>query len=245
MTDSLYTQRVQIQRKLAGLGLYSGEIDGDWGQKTYTAIARVIDGYSGHHTSADLGLDSPVVPPKPTVDASGPIPGKYLMDARATGIVVHWTAGTNVASPDSDLPHYHFVINGDGTISVGDHSIKDNDSTVDGVYAAHTRGHNTGIIGVALAGMAGALQQPYRPGPHPINKTQWEMLPRVLAQLCRRYGIAPDKRSVLSHAEVQGTLGIAQAGKWDISVLPWDTSIRSATEIGNRFRAATALILAD
>lgn len=234
-------QLQQIQRKLAGFGLYDGDIDGVWGQKTYLAMGRVIDGYSGQHTVA---VDSPdAYNPHRSLD--NPIPAKNLPDAHAKGIVVHWTAGTNVASPDSDGPHYHFIIDGDGSIVVGHHSVADNDSTTDGVYAAHTRGCNTGFIGVSLAGMAGAVESPFSAGKYPINQTQWKVLIRILAQLCRRYAITPTPKTVLSHAEVQGTLGIQQAGKWDIARLPWDSSMVGATAIGNKFRRETSLLLAE
>jgi hypothetical protein len=45
--------------------------------------------------------------------------------------------------------HYHFIIEGDGTVIKGDHDISDNVSTADDDYAAHTRACNTGSIGVS------------------------------------------------------------------------------------------------
>ena len=60
-------------------------------------------------------------------------------------IIFHWTAGGPKANK-TDLKHYHEVINQDLTISLGTHSISDNVSTADGVYAAHTRNLNTGSI---------------------------------------------------------------------------------------------------
>jgi hypothetical protein len=60
----------------------------------------------------------------------------------------------------------------------------------------------------------------------------WNALAYVLAQLCKRYGIKVDRKTVLSHAEVQPTLKITQKGKWDIARLPFDTSIQGAIPIG-------------
>ena len=71
-------------------------------------------------------------------------------------IIIHWTAGSHKAS-SVDKEHYHMIVNGDGTVVNGDHKIEDNLSTADGVYAAHTKGANTGAIGVAMAGMLGDM----------------------------------------------------------------------------------------
>jgi hypothetical protein len=45
-----------------------------------------------------------------------------------------------------------------------------------------------------------------------------------------------DRKTVLSHAEVQQTLGITQKGKWDIARLPFDDSIKGAIAIGDQMR---------
>ena len=50
-------------------------------------------------------------------------------------IVLHWTAGTNQPS-SADYNHYHYMINGDGLIVKGKHSVLDNENCNDGVYAA-------------------------------------------------------------------------------------------------------------
>ena len=56
------------------------------------------------------------------------------------------------------------------------------------------------------------------------------------ADLCEVYRIAVARDKLLFHAEVPGTLGIAQAGKWDVVRLPFDDSVRGARAIGDRFR---------
>src|SRR5262245_10506405 len=99
------------------------------------------------------------------------IPSAWLPKCSMKRIVVHWTAGANQASA-LDKEHYHIIWNADGTAVRGDHTIDDNLNTADGDYAAHTRGTNTGAIGVSLAGMAGAIPSPFNPGKFPLTKKQ-------------------------------------------------------------------------
>jgi len=133
-------------------------------------------------------------------------------------IIIHWTAGTNTASA-LDKNHYHLIVQGDGTVVRGIHSISANESTAT-PYAAHTRGLNTGSIGVAFAAMHGATERPFSAGRFPITDAQVTAMVRLLVDLCEEYDIAVTPQTVLTHAEVQGTLGIPQAGKWDVMWLP-------------------------
>jgi hypothetical protein len=110
-------------------------------------------------------------------------------------------------------------------------------------YAAHTLNCNSGSIGVSLCGMAGAVESPFSAGKSPITREQWDALAGVLADLCRRYAIPVTPATVLSHAEVQSTLGIKQRGKWDIARLPFDPAVIGARAIGDRFRAAARALL--
>ena len=134
-------------------------------------------------------------------------------------IILHWTAGTNKASK-LDRQHYHFIVEGDGTVVAGDLPPEANLSTKDGEYAAHTLNCNTGSIGVAVAAMAGARERPFTAGRFPITPQQPKALARLVARLCEQYDIPVTRQTVLSHAEVQPTLGIKQKGKWDITWLP-------------------------
>ncbi|MCW5695765.1 MAG: N-acetylmuramoyl-L-alanine amidase [Bauldia sp.] len=163
------------------------------------------------------------------------IPTGWMPPAAAKRIIVHWTAGAWKASA-VDREHYHIMIEDDGNLVLGDRSIADNDSTADGRYAAHTRNCNTGSISVAVCAMAGAVERPFSAGKYPITAVQWATLAEVCAQLAKRYGIPVQRDRILSHAEVQPTLGIAQAGKWDIAVLPFDRSISGAIPVGDRLR---------
>ena len=152
-----------------------------------------------------------------------------------TRLIYHWTAGTHKAS-DLDKQHYHFIIEGDGTVVPGVYKPEDNASTKDGKYAAHTLNCNAGSIGVSLACMAGALEVPFTSGKYPMTKAQWDAGVKLGAELCKRYRIEVTPQTVLSHAEVQGTLRIKQRGKWDYTRLSWAPDVRGATNCGNLLR---------
>jgi N-acetyl-anhydromuramyl-L-alanine amidase AmpD len=134
-------------------------------------------------------------------------------------IIMHWSAGSHKAS-DIDRSHYHFIVQGDGSVVAGNMTPEANLNTKDGKYAAHTRNCNTGSIGVAVAAMMGAKERPFTPGPYPITTAQVTALCALCARLAQQYGIPVTRETILSHAEVQPTLKIKQSGKWDITWLP-------------------------
>ncbi len=227
------------------------------------------DGIVGERTMAALMTEAPAVlaeeaapwqPPRPalrpsTLVLSEPppdararpaaiaeiVPADWLPDARALRIVVHWTGGNYTASAE-DREHYHFLVQGDGEVVRGRHGVDANDSTKDGVYAAHTRALNTGSVGIAVCCMFGATERPFTPGSFPLLETQWRRLVQLAAQLCRRYGIEVAPQTVLGHGEVQRMLGVMQRGKWDPLALPWQPDL-SAAEVGDRFRSAVRAAL--
>jgi N-acetyl-anhydromuramyl-L-alanine amidase AmpD len=134
-------------------------------------------------------------------------------------------------------------VESDGLVVQGDHTPEANLSTKT-AYAAHTRRLNTGSIGVAMCGMFGAKESPFDPGKYPITRVQYEATARLCAVLCRRYGIPVTRETVLSHAEVEGTLGVKQRGKWDVTRLPWFDALKGAREVGDHFRALVQAELA-
>jgi N-acetyl-anhydromuramyl-L-alanine amidase AmpD len=150
-------------------------------------------------------------------------------------IIMHWTAGGRSAS-GLDKEHYHFIVQQDGAVVSGKFKPEDNISTGDGKYAAHTLNCNTGSIGVALCGMAGATERPFNAGLHPIRWPQIAVMCSLIAKLCHQYGIPVTRQTVLSHAEVQPTLGIKQKGKWDIAWLPGWTAPIDPGGVGDRLR---------
>jgi N-acetyl-anhydromuramyl-L-alanine amidase AmpD len=151
-------------------------------------------------------------------------------------VILHWSAGSHNVS-DIDREHYHRVVAGDGTIVKGDHPIEDNLATSDGIYAAHTRGCNAGAIGVAMAGMMGA-EGPGRLGKYPLTKIQFDACIELVRKLVKQYRIPVTLSTVLSHAEVQTTLGIKQNGKVDISFgIPGKPELRTARACGDYIRS--------
>lgn len=155
-------------------------------------------------------------------------------------IIWHWTAGGSKASA-TDRRHYHFIIEGDGTVVRGNHAPEanrriaaPNDSST---YAAHVAGLNTGSIGISLCGMRNAVERPFTPGPSPITRAQIDALVTLTAELCKKYDIPVMRETTLSHAEVQPTLKVNQRGKWDITWLPGRTGPGDPVEIGDKLRA--------
>ncbi len=152
-------------------------------------------------------------------------------------IIWHWTAGAyGLNALEAD--HYHFVVDQDGRATAGVYTPEDNAGPlVAGKYAAHTRAANTGAIGVAVDAMAGAKDRPLETGDYPITPAQLDGLVALTATLALKYSIPVTRQTVLSHAEVQPTLGIKQAGKWDIAWLPGMAAVGDPVQIGDTLRA--------
>lgn len=160
-------------------------------------------------------------------------------------IIWHWTAGAAYPTAN-DLSHYHYLIDRHGQVHSGKYPPEANISTSDADgYAAHTLKCNTGSIGVGLCGMIGAVERPFSPGRAPICDLQIDVLVELTARLCRDYKIKVSRETVLSHAEVQPVLGIAQRGKWDIAWLPGDLKARDPIEIGDYLRGLVSKDLSE
>ena len=154
-------------------------------------------------------------------------------------IIIHWTAGRGEANA-IDRAHYHALVEADGTIVYGDHKPEANADVRDGRYAAHTRALNTGSIGIAVCAMWCAKERPFDPGPDAITHPQLTALVREVADLAETYDIAVGPKTVLTHAEVQETLGVAQRGKWDVTWLPGMPGPEAARVVGDRLRRMIA-----
>lgn len=152
-------------------------------------------------------------------------------------IILHWTAGADGVNA-TERDHYHVLIARDGSVTRGDFPISANiPPLVEGRYAAHTRGANSHAIGVALDAMAGAVDRPFNAGRYPITATQLSSMARAVADLCEEYGIAVTRQTVLTHAEVQPTLGIKQNAKWDIAWIPGMDRPGDPVAVGDKLRA--------
>lgn len=151
-------------------------------------------------------------------------------------IIIHWTAGSHAVS-NLDKEHYHFIVGGDGVVVKGFPSIAANSGGTKSGYAAHTLNCNSDSIGVSVACMAGAVETPFNSGKSPMTEKQFLVLIKVLKELSDFYGIPVTRQTILSHAEVQPTLGIKQRGKWDISRLSFDPSKVGALVVGDYIRS--------
>jgi N-acetyl-anhydromuramyl-L-alanine amidase AmpD len=150
-------------------------------------------------------------------------------------VILHWTGGTRKAN-ETDKEHYHFLVEGDGKIVEGDCKPEDNINVADHKYAAHTRGANKNSLGVSLASMFGSTG-PKALGRHSITQVQWDAFIALLKKLVKQYKIPITPQTVLSHAEVQATLGIPQSGKVDISYgVPGKPDLRTARAVGDYVR---------
>lgn len=110
-------------------------------------------------------------------------------------------------------------------------------------YAAHCLNLNTDSIGVSIACMGGAVESPLSTGKWPMKVEQLHSLIEGVAKLARVYAIVVTEKTILSHAEVQGTLGVQQRNKWDYTVLPFDSKVKGAKPIGNYIRDQISLEL--
>ena len=226
-----------VQRALQAAGFSPGPIDGDPGRLTGEATLAALAALRTARGFKDAPAPSPPPPSASAPSAGGPIPADWLPAASMLRVIVHWTAGRHDPSM-LDREHYHILIDGKGSLVRGKLPISANRVGRNPAepYAAHTLNANGGAIGVALCGMLDAQERPFQPGPYPLTPVQWAMLARVLAQLSQAYAIPILPRSVLTHAEVQNTLGIAQRGKWDIARLPFSPLV-GARAIGDAMRA--------
>lgn len=149
--------------------------------------------------------------------------------------ITHWTGGPGRATA-LDRKHYHRIVEFDGTLVDGAQAIEDNITTADGDYAAHTLRLNTGSAGFAMAGMGGAVEDPFDPGPFAIQERQFEAHCALLARWHLEQGIPVTPRSCLTHAEVEGTYGVRQRGKWDLTRLVFKPELRGARAVGDYLR---------
>lgn len=151
----------------------------------------------------------------------------FIAPSGLTRVHVHWTAGGHKANA-TDLGAYHRLIEGDGTV------LRPVDPWVP---RSHTRMANGGAVGVAMCCMASAQERPFAWGKAPMTAAQLDAMAEEVARLCIAHDIPVTRWSVLTHAEVQPTLGIAQRQKWDVLVLPGMARPGDPFEVGDRIRA--------
>jgi N-acetylmuramoyl-L-alanine amidase len=155
------------------------------------------------------------------------------------GVTWHWTAGADGIN-DLEKDHYNFIINREGVTFPGDFppeaQIPANIKRGSNFYAAHTLSANSYRIGYAADAMAGAQERPLVWGSAPLTEIQIKNMMKFTAGLVRVYKLSVSRQTILSHAEIEPTLGIKQRQKWDITCLPGDVKVRSAVEVGDILR---------
>lgn len=146
------------------------------------------------------------------------------LTARPKRIILHWTGGTGKAN-GVDRKHYHYIVEADGAIVPGVPVMANMMQVGAGApYAAHTRGMNSYSVGVAFAGMAGAVEGgPY--GKHPLKRSQVIAGCVFVGELCDAWGLPVTPDTVHTHAEAERLHDVKQSGKWDIDVFPWATHL--------------------
>lgn len=153
-------------------------------------------------------------------------------------IIWHWAASTYAVSATAHNA-YHFNINGAGEAIPGRHRPEANapgQRLKVGKYAAHTLNLNSGSIGNSVAAMHGAREVPFSVGNFPMLEEQIEGLLDLTARQVVQYDVQVSRETILSHAEVQPTLGVRQNNKWDFMWLPGMSFPRYSVEVGDMLR---------
>lgn len=202
----MHYNTLDIQARLKALNFDPGPIDGKNGPKTKAALVR-----------------------------AGGLKSIFTHSSGLHRIIMHWTAGASGVT-EIEREHYHVIIGSDSRVYLGRLRPEANSNTSDGIYAAHTLNLNGGSIGVALDAMAHAKERPFDAGTNPITNDMLSKFYEEIATLCIVYKIPLSKWSVLTHAEVQPTLGVRQNNKWDITWLPGMTKPGDPVEVGNVLR---------
>lgn len=143
---------------------------------------------------------------------------------------------------------YHRLITEDGSVVDGTHPIEANSpqrKLVAGSYAAHCLNLNSGSIGLAICAMHNAdWADPWGSTKFPVTYEQVQSFVKETARLCRLYGIPVTRRTVLTHAEVQTTLGVKQKSKWDFDYDIFNgSSTRDPLVVGDEWRRRVELAL--
>lgn len=134
-------------------------------------------------------------------------------------IIIHWTAGSYFPTSYEKM-HYHYLVDSLGKIYQGKFKPEANLTCIDGMYAEHTGGGNTGSIGVALCGMAD-FKNKNEQGNFPLIKIQFEAAMKLCAELAKKYDIKITPDNIMTHYEFgQKHPNTTSYGKIDIIFIP-------------------------
>ena len=151
-------------------------------------------------------------------------------------IHLHWTAGAPGINPHESDSYNYVVQWPNGEIVACVPVERQIPPLVNGAYAAHTLKANSRAIGVSIDAMAGAVERPFKAGKYPITQAQLDSVVRFVAKLSKEHDIPVSRQTILTHAEVQRTLGVRQKNKWDITWLPGMEKPGDPIEVGDRIR---------
>lgn len=149
--------------------------------------------------------------------------------AKVLRTVLHWTAG-QLAPNAIDVMHYHFLVAGKPAVEIvrGKFGLTAvNPPLVEGHYAAHTHHLNSNSAAVSICGMSGSVA-PRTAGPYPFSEEQFETAVRAVADIHDAYGLPATPQTALMHSTVEPVLGVHQAGKWDVDLLPFKPDMKAA-----------------
>lgn len=159
------------------------------------------------------------------------------MENKLFRIAIHWSVGRYTPNFD-DLEHYHFLVDNKGIVHNGNKSPESNlpINVEKGEYTKHLGGGNSGSIGICLASMLGYVSRTEM-GKFPFTKIQLEKACELTARMCKKYSIQVTPSTVFTHMEF-GKLHPQSSsyGKIDISVLPYDLSVKQE-DIGDYIRS--------
>lgn len=154
-----------------------------------------------------------------------------MKDYNMKRIIIHHTAGTYKPN-QTDLEHYHYLIDDIGCVYSGKYKPEDNIDCTDGSYAAHTYLGNTKSIGIAACCNYNFNLRD-KESEYPITRKQFETLCRLAARMCRKYKI--DINNVYTHFGYDKLKNINQ-GKIDITYLPFKPEL-NPFQVQDFFRA--------
>lgn len=144
-----------------------------------------------------------------------------------THIRLHWTAGGHKANA-TDLGAYHALFEGDGKVIF---------AASPETVRSHTWRANVGAIGLSVCCMRHAIERPFTAGPSPMTTIQLHAMCEQAARFAVIYDIPVTPWSIMTHAEVQITLGITQRNKWDITWIPGMSAPADPITVGNKIRS--------
>ncbi len=90
--------------------------------------------------------------------------------------VICHSSERNCKANETDLAHYHILIEGDGSVSGGDHSIGITSAPRTVTMRLTTLGANTGSIGVSRGCMVDCAEKPFAPSRQPMKQSQWDVM---------------------------------------------------------------------